>query len=357
LNGNRSNEIQIVTVAPCSEDRPRSDTASIVELDSGHLVIAYHGYRAGFEHGDDFGCAVVFMQESHDGGVTWVNERLVVDNNPGDVNVMDPSLFQIDGELLLSCIRNHTPTDSSMEIVRSRDSGASFGEPHFVWEHCGEHRFYGYNCYSLLQDGRFFLTTTSSKEIWTAGEHQRAGSYISGDNGDTWQKQSGVIDLPMRGAMEPSVVQLEDSELVCSLRSQLGNVFLTRSRDCGESWEMPQPAELRASESCTALALLPGTQRLILFWNDAPYDFTHHHFGPRTPLSVAVSDDRGHTWQRLGDIETQPHHEYTNLSCCFLSDGRAALMYMSGQDLPNGNFNRTRLDLKCALVSRCIFER
>lgn len=352
-----NHDIEIATVVPCREDRPRSDTASIVELDDGRLVVAYHGYQPGPEHGDDFGAAVVFMQESHDGGATWINERLVVDNHPGDVNTMDPSLLKLDDELLLGYVRNHTPTDSSMQIVRSRDGGATFGDPTFIWEHCGEHRFGSYNGFRLLRDGRLLIATTSSKEIWTQGEHQRAGSYISADRGRTWQNQSGVIDMPMRGAIEPSVVQLEDGELLCSLRTQLGGVFLTRSRDCGGSWDMPQPAELRASESCTALAILPGTQRLILFWNDAPYDFTHHHFGPRTPLSVAISDDRGHTWRRLGDIEAQPNYEYTNLSCTFLRDGRAAVTYMSGAELPNGNFNRTHLELKCALVPRSFFER
>ncbi len=356
MNEERSKEIKIVTVAPCSEARPRSDTASIAELDDARLLIAYHGYRAGPEGGDDFGCAVIFLRESHDGGATWTEERLAVDNQPGDVNVMVPSLLQLDGELLLGYCRNHARTDSSMEIVRSRDGGVSFGDPTFVWRHCGEHRFSGYNCFRPLQDGRLLVPMQSSKEIWTPGEHQWVSSYISRDRGVTWEFQGGKVDLPMRGAMEPSVVQLADGELVCSLRTQLGNVFIARSRDCGVTWDLPQPAGLTSPESCTSLALLPGTQRLILFWNGGYYDCTHHHFGPRTPLSVAVSDDRGHTWRRLADIETQPRNEYTNLSCTFLRDGRAALTYMSGAELPNGNFNRTHLELKCAFVSRKFLE-
>jgi len=356
MSEKRGEEIQIVTVAPCSETRPRSDTASIVELPDGRLLIAYHGYRAGPEHGDDFGAAVIFMRESHDGGATWTEERLVVDNQPGDVNVMVPSLLVLDGELLLGYCRNHARTDSSMEIVRSRDGGATFGDLTYVWRHCGEHRFSGYNGFVPLRDGRLLVAFTTSKEVWTPGEHEWVGTYISADRGRTWQLQPGKIDLPMRGAMEPSVVQLPDGELVCSLRTQLGNVFLARSRDCGATWDLPQPSGLTSPESCTALALLPGTERLILFWNGGYYDYRHHHFGPRTPLSVAVSDDRGHTWRRLADIESEPRHEYTNLSCTFLRDGRAALTYMSGPELPNGNFNRTRLDLKCAFLSRRFLE-
>ena len=75
MNEEGSPEVQIVTVAPCSETRPRTDTASIAELDDGHLLIAYHGYLAGPEAGDDFGSAVVFLRESHDDGATSDLER------------------------------------------------------------------------------------------------------------------------------------------------------------------------------------------------------------------------------------------------------------------------------------------
>ena len=348
--------LKIVTVAACSEDRPRSDSASTIELDDGRLLIAYHGYLGGPQAGEDFGHAVIFIRESRDGGLSWGDERMVVDNQIGDHNVMQPSLFKISGELLMGYARHHGPENSSMEILRSTDDGASFGEPDFVWSRCGERRASTFNCFVPLKDGRVLMPVQCGTEIFKPNDHWRVTCYISEDRCRTWQRQAGVIDLPMRGAMEPSVAQLDDGELICSLRTQLGSVFIARSDDCGHSWNTPQPSGLTAPEACTSLAMLPGTQRLVLFWNGASYVYPHHHFGPRTPLSVAVSDDRGHTWRRLGDIETEPRHEFTNLSCTFLRDGRAALSYMSGPETPDGNFNRTRLELRCALISRAFLE-
>ncbi len=43
----------------------------------------------------------------------------------------------------------------------------------------------------------------------------------------------------MRGAMEASVAELLDGELVLSLRTQLGAVFLSRSYDGGQHWSLP----------------------------------------------------------------------------------------------------------------------
>ena len=106
----------IVTVSPCSDSRPRSDSSSLVELADGRLLIVYHGYRAGPEGGGDFGDAAIFIRESADGGATWSDERLLLDVDPGDVNAMNPSLALIGDELLLAVTRNHTRTDSSLEL-------------------------------------------------------------------------------------------------------------------------------------------------------------------------------------------------------------------------------------------------
>ena len=347
---------QIVTVSPCSDIRPRSDSSSLVELADGRLLIVYHGYRAGPEGGGDFGDAAIFIRESADGGATWSDERLLLDVDPGDLNVMNPSLVLLGDELLLAVTRNHTRTDSSLELRRSADGGRSLGAPTFIWQRCGEHRFTMYDCFRRLQDGRLLVMMQSSALIWEPGEKQWVDSYVSGDDGHTWTLQGGRIDLPMRGAMEPAVAQMPDGELVCSLRTQLGRVFITRSRDCGRSWELPQPSGPISPESCTCLMLLPGTERLVLFWNGGTYVHDHHHFGFRTPLSVAVSDDRGRTWRHVTDIESDPAGEYTNLTCRFLADGRAALAYLAGiADEPDA-FNRTCLSLKLALLPRSLFS-
>ena len=121
-----------------------------------------------------------------------------------------------------------------------------------------------------------------------------------------------------------------------SLRTQLGAVFLSRSSDQGESWSLPQTAGLRAPESCTCLRTVPGTDWLLLLWNDAEFIPAHHHYGIRRPLSLALSRDRGESWTKLADIATDTGLNFTNLSCDFVTPSQAVIGFMvHGPDRPS----------------------
>jgi sialidase-1 len=114
--------------------------------------------------------------------------------------------------------------------------------------------------------------------------------------------------------MEPSVAELEDGELVRSLRTQLGGPYLCRSRDGGEIWSTPQPSGLEGPESCACLRRIPGTNDLLLLWNHSPYLPKGDHFGARTPLTTAVSADGGRTWRIVGDLAADPNASYSGLT-------------------------------------------
>ena len=73
-------------VARSGPDSPRNDTASIAELTDGRLMAVWHKYRPGPEGASDFGLAVIASKISTDGGLTWGNERILVDAAEGDVN-------------------------------------------------------------------------------------------------------------------------------------------------------------------------------------------------------------------------------------------------------------------------------
>ena len=119
----------------------------------------------------------------------------------------------------------------------------------------------------------------------------------------------------MRGAMEASVAELPDGELAMSLRTQLGAVFLSRSTDGGEVWQYAPTTGRKAPESSTCLRTVPETEDLILLWNDSWYDPKHHHFGLRTPLSIAFSRDRGRSCQKLADLASPEEYNFTNICC------------------------------------------
>jgi len=152
----------------------------------------------------------------------------------------------------------------------------------------------------------------------------------------------------MRVAMEASIAELDDGRLVMSLRTQLGSVFLSYSEDRGETWTLPQTSGLKAPESCTCLRRIPGTNSLLLIWNDSLYNPGHHHYGERSPLSLAISNDGGNTWQRAGNMEPPGDFEYTNIGCTFISTGEAIITYMAVSPA----FTRTGIDLRAVIYKR-----
>lgn len=79
---------------------------------------------------------------------------------------------------------------------------------------------------------------------------------------DNWMHEEGNVWLPLRGAMEPSVAELPGGELVMSLRTQLGAVFMAHSSDGGDTWSLPQTSGLRAPDSRNgSIAGTPATPR------------------------------------------------------------------------------------------------
>lgn len=340
--------VRHVVIAKASATNPRNDTASVLECRDGSLMVVWHKYASTEASGSDFGVCRIFSKISRDGGLSWQEERMLVDVAPGDLNVQAPALSRLrSGDVLLNCLRAHARDSSSMLVFRSTDDGHTFREVSQVWTRTrGQWLQGGASSLVHLSTGRILLPMHGGTGD-QAKQHNIAKCYLSDDEGRSWKAGSGSVDLPMRGAMEPSVAELEDGRLFMSLRTQLGSVFLSRSDDHGETWTLPQTCGLKAPESCTCLRRIFGTNHLILFWNDSLYTPTHHHFGERSPLSAAISKDEGKTWRRLGNL-IDGNSEFTNLSCTFLSSGKAIVTYMRSTP----PFSRNAIDLCAAIVEK-----
>jgi len=180
----------------------------------------------------------------------------------------------------------------------------------------------------------------------------KAGSFYS-DDGTTWLESDNYVELPMRGAMEPRIEPLSDGRLIMVVRTQLGSVFKSYSHDDGQTWLKAQTTGLQSPESCPSLLRLPKTGHLLLIWNHSGYDPKFDHYGKRTPLSVAVSEDDGETWGRIKNIETDPGWEFTNPCALVTQEGALLIAYEASKykDLtPPGRLGRTRMHLKLAVV-------
>ena len=361
------NGIEYSYVARSGPESPRNDTASIAELPGGRLMVVWHKYEPSREGTSDFGRANIACRYSSDGGRTWENERILVGMESGDVNVQAPALHLLpSGELLLICLRAHAKDSTSMLLYRSRDLGENFTFDRAIWEHSDGQWLQGSNSHLLgLASGRLLLPFHGGTGD-QGGQHNVIRCFYSDDDGVTWALGPDTIDIPMRGAMEASVAELPDGELCMSIRTQLGSVFLTHSKDGGADWSLPQATGPAAPESSSCLRRFPGTDSLVLFWNGSLYDPRHHHYGNRTPLSAARSDDRGNSWHVIGDIDGGDTM-LTNLGCTFTSDGFALVTYVHVDD-PDVNEGRYvgdpdasrwgegHIGLKCAIIPGSWFD-
>ena len=329
---------------------PRQSEASLCELADGRLLMAW----IEFEVAQDNGLAHIAAMTSDDGGRTWDNHRILVGPGEGDLNVFSPNLLRLpDGRILFLFFRYHTLDDNvipstSAFICESSDEGATFSEPRTLWNN--DTTGFASHILKRLSTGRLLLPVTRQMGlVWSPTDHVVVGCATSDDNGRTWRMPEHWTDLPLRGCMEPHVEELRDGRVFMVMRTQLGSVFKAHSCDGGETWSKPQTTGLRSPESCPELTRLSEDGGLLLVWNQGEYDMAHGHFGKRTPLTVAVSQDDGETWSHIKNIETDPNGCYSNPACMVLSNGQAILTYWATVYTPEGEMSASSMDLKSAI--------
>ncbi len=340
----------IVTVAESTADFTRKGEGDVLELDDGRLLLAYMEFSG---DGSDVATTRIVSVESSDRGITWGRHRVLADTDPGDVNVYSPNLIRaLDGGILLLFMRQHgsVPRSSTLHAWKSVDGGTTFMP-------CAE--FMARQDCSLCNavvkrvgPERLLLPVT---RLHQAGDNPYGHAYDgtmlrSDDDGKTWREADNRVSLPMRGVMEPHVDQTRDGRVLMVMRNQLGSPFLSESADQGVTWSKPQTTGLRAPESCPELTRIPGTDDLLMIWNNSPFDPAFRsHSGKRSPLTSAISRDEGHTWRHIRDIEDDPARAFSNPGCRFTNAGKAIVNYWTCEYLPDLRMQDV-IDLRVALI-------
>ncbi len=128
--------------------------------------------------------------------------------------------------------------------------------------------------------------------------------YYSDDEGRTWKRNANgemmvTLDYEAGGswsAEEPVVVEYWPNHLLMLYRTPLGRLFQSWSADDGTNWTLPEPSSLSASRAPAALKRIPGTDDLVVVWNQASGDEIQRGL-LRHRLSAAISQDGGATWK------------------------------------------------------------
>jgi hypothetical protein len=137
----------------------------------------------------------------------------------------------------------------------------------------------------------------------------------SDDDGATWKQSPSRLTAPCYegynggnyGAVEPTIVALNDGRLWMLIRTQTGKMYESFSKD-GAEWSDAVESKFYGSNSPAMFRRLDDG-RLFLAWNNAqvaPKVEGQGVYSGRDALHAAVSADDGKTWRGLREVYRDP---------------------------------------------------
>ncbi len=168
----------------------------------------------------------------------------------------------------------------------------------------------------MLADDTLLCGSSTEDDGW------RVHMERTGDLGATWSRTEPLNDGERIGAIQPTILRHGDRlQILC--RTKQGRVAEAWSSDGGRTWSEMTLTELPNNNSgIDAVTLDDGRHLLVLNPTTPP---PGRWGGPRTPLSVALSED-GRTWREALVLEDQPG-EYSYPAVIQSADGRVHVTY------------------------------
>ena len=138
-------------------------------------------------------------------------------------------------------------------------------------------------------------------------------------------------DIPVEGTkrpidcIQPSFLQLIDGRLQVLMRTRNGKIATSYSSDEGQTWEPVTLTDVPNNQSGTDAVTLRDGRHVLIYNNFETLPGTKK--GPRTPLSLAVSEDDGKTWRHVLTLEDSPVGQYSYPSIIEGRDGTLHMVY------------------------------
>lgn len=146
-----------------------------------------------------------------------------------------------------------------------------------------------------------------SSGVWVAPASTESGPWrpfadLSTDGGLTWHRtETWAMDSdparPEDGAIQPTVWESAPGHVHALLRTSQGRIGRSDSKDGGRTWSKVRLTDLPNNNSGIDVLRLED-DRLVLVYNPV-----EEVWGPRTPLTLAVSPDNGETWRDIAHLE------------------------------------------------------
>ena len=243
----------------------RNSEGAFASLGDGKLLFAYSRFRKG--DGDDHGQADIVGCFSDDGGRRWTKEDRILVAAPDGMNVMSVSMLPLqDGGLGMFYLKKTSLFDCRPQMRRSYDRGQSWSDPVAIITSPG---YYVLNNDRVirLRSGRLVVPVALHRTlVQTDGRPQLDGRalilfYLSDDDGITWREAQDWQASTLNGLVfqEPGVVELADGRVMCLVRTNYGQQWVTWSSDGGEHWSSAVPTTIMGPCSPATVKAIPGT--------------------------------------------------------------------------------------------------
>ena len=288
-------------LAPSTAFAPKNSEGSAIHLKNGDILMLWTEFvdveqlpeserppqsaKRRAVNSDD-GYARISGMISSDGGLTWSDPRVYVDDHDAEINCMSPAVTRMqDGRLLLAYswrsggnhVDNHGPCAKRVRI--SDDDGETWSDPIRITPDDG---LYYTGCHDrayTLASGRVLVQCHTLHP----GAEKRMSNFVafSDDHGANWSLSNFVTEPIARGFEEASIVRRRDGNLLMIMRSWRGHAFYTVSKDEGATWSEAYPSGVISPAAPPLIVNLPDSNDLLLIWNptyipDAPHNLTRH---------------------------------------------------------------------------------
>ncbi len=124
--------------------------------------------------------------------------------------------------------------------------------------------------------------------------------------------------------IQPSILKLKDGRLQVLMRTHNARLATSYSSDNGNTWTPVTLTEVENNQSGTDAVTLKDGRHVLIYNNFATLPLTKK--GPRTPLSIAISDDGIH-WHHALTLEDSPIDQYSYPAIIQGKNGRLHAVY------------------------------
>ena len=316
---------------------PQCHASTIVETRKGDLVAAYFGGL--YERHPE---VCIYVSRKPKGSDKWEAPQMVangvftpgtpdadfagIDSTSNRKACWNPVLYEMpDGELWLFFKIGKSVKDWTGWLVKSHDGGKTWSEK----EHLPQGFLGPVKNKPEWVDGRLLCASSTENNGWKIHfeiyhPDSKAWKYVGPIEAEQAPRTIKPSEMKPIDCIQPSILRHRDGRLQVLCRTRNGRLATSFSSDGGEHWSKVELTDVPNNQSGTdAVTLRDGRQ--VLIYNDfATLPGTNK--GPRTPLSIAVSNDGWH-WQHLLTLEDSPISQYSYPSIIQGSDGSLHVVY------------------------------